>query len=86
MLMCLDVTSLVAEGWTEEFADILEYNQDFTNFYQVFEVALSEIKSLRNSLPGNAILTRLLYANAITAMETYLADTVKKNVLTGRRC
>jgi hypothetical protein len=31
--------------------------------------------------PENSILAKLLYANAITAMETYLSDTLKKNVL-----
>ena len=72
---------MVQGGWTEEFDDLVEYSQNFTDFYEVFEVGLSEIDSLRMAVPANPILTRLLYANAITAMETYLADTVKKNVL-----
>jgi hypothetical protein len=32
--------------------------------------------------PENKILARLIYANVITSMETYLSDTVKKQILT----
>ena len=77
----LDITDLVHAGWTEAYDDLIEYSQQCTNFYVVFQEAIAEIKSLATSLPGNPILARLLHANAITAMETYLADSVKKNVM-----
>lgn len=77
----LDISSLVDGGWTEAFDDLVEYSQEFTNFYEVFNEALLEIQSLATALPGNPILLRLLYANAITAMETYLGDTARKNVM-----
>ena len=77
----LEISSLVDGGWTEAFDDLVEYSQEFTNFYEVFNEVLLEIRSLATALPGNPILLRLLYANAITAMETYLGDTARKNVM-----
>jgi hypothetical protein len=66
----LDITDLVDGGWTDAFDDLIEYSQEFTNFYDVLQKAMVEIKSLATALPGNPILLRLFHANAITAMET----------------
>jgi len=77
----LDVTELVEGGWTEAFDDLIEYHRDFTRFYDVFSSSLIDIQSLMNLAPHNETLARLLYAAIITAMETYLSDTLKKQVL-----
>ena len=77
----LDISSLVHGGWTEEFEDLIEQGKDATSFYQVFTEAIADIRKLATALPNNPILLRLLYANAITAMETYLGDTARKQVL-----
>jgi hypothetical protein len=78
----LDVTELVDGGWTDAFDDLAEHNRAFTSAYDTFDAAINEIRSLMDLSPDNPSLVRLLYANAITSMEAYLADTVKKNVLT----
>lgn len=77
----LDVTELVNGGWTEKFDDLIEYHQEFTRFYDVFAGSLRDIQSLMILSPQNETLARLLYAATITAMETYLSDTLKKQVL-----
>jgi hypothetical protein len=77
----LDVTELVDGGWTEKFDDLIEYHQEFTRFYDVFSGSLKDIQSLMVLSPQNETLARLLYAATITAMETYLSDTLKKQVL-----
>src|SRR5690606_23829201 len=59
-----------------------EYQKDFTTFYDVFATAILDTQSLMVLSPENMTLARLLYANVITAMETYLSDTMKKQVLT----
>lgn len=77
----LDVTDLVGGGWTDAFEDLIEYNKEFTSFYEVFSLAISDTSSLIELSPDNNTLARLLYANVITALETYLSDTLKKQVL-----
>lgn len=78
----LDITDLVGGGWTDSFEDLIEYQQDHTTFYEVFATAISDTRALIALAPENKTLARLLYANCITAMETYLSDTLKKQVLT----
>lgn len=77
----LDITELVEGGWTEAFDDLIEYNKDYTRFYDVFLSSLRDIHSMMALAPENETLARLLYAAVITAMETYLSDTLKKQVL-----
>lgn len=76
-----DVTELVMSGWTDSFSDLKEYQQEFTTFYLVFSAAIDDIESLLLLAPDNVALFRMLYAGVITAMETYLSDTLKKQVL-----
>ena len=78
----LDISDLVQGGWTEEFEDLVEYQQEYTTFYNVFDTAISDIKQLSTLGENNLTLSRLLYANVITVMETYLFDTIKKQILT----
>lgn len=77
----LDVTDLVDGGWTNEFSDLEEYQARCTSLFEFFENAISDIESLLTLAEGNQTLLRLLYANSITAMETYLGDTIRKQVL-----
>ena len=77
----LNVTDLVHGGWTDAFEDLIEFSKDHTTFYEVFNTAIYDTRSLIILSPENKTLARLLYANVISAMETYLADTIKKQVL-----
>ncbi|WP_293603786.1 HEPN/Toprim-associated domain-containing protein [Polaromonas sp. UBA4122] len=77
----LDATDLVHGGWTDAFDDLVEFSQPHTNIFAVFTTALNELNGILALADDNPSLTRLLYANMITAMESYLSDTIKKNVL-----
>jgi hypothetical protein len=72
---------MIASGWSDEFDDFIEYHQDNTTFYEVFRSSLTEALELAALAPDNGSLARMLYANVITVMETYLSDTLRKQVL-----
>jgi hypothetical protein len=76
-----DITDLVLGGWTQAFDDLVEFNHGSTKFYGIFCLALEDIRTISALAPDNPILARLLYAAVITAMETYLSDTLKKQVI-----
>ncbi len=76
----LDVTALVEAGWTSAFDDLVEFNQEFTKFYEVFRASIDEITSLTSLAPENKALARMLYAAVISSLETYLSDTLRKQV------
>lgn len=77
----LNAIAMIASGWSDEFDDIIEYHQDNTTFYEVFTSSLAETLELTTLAPDNGSLARMLYANVITVMETYLSDTLRKQVL-----
>lgn len=76
----IDATELVLGGWTNNFDDLIEYRQPNTNIYGNFSTAIENIQGLLTNA-DNQTLIRLLFANVITSMESYLSDTIKKNVL-----
>lgn len=76
----IDATELFLGGWTNNFDDLIEYRQPNTNIYGNFSTAIENIEGLLSDA-RNKTLTRLLFANVITAIESYLSDTIKKNVL-----
>lgn len=77
----LDITELVRAGWTDDFSDLIELEKEHTLFYENFSESLIDIHGLMAAAPENRTLAKLLYAAVITAMETYLSDTFKKQVL-----
>lgn len=77
----LDATDMISAGWSDEFDDFIEYHQNNTTFYEVFKTSLTETLELAALAPENGSLTKILYANVITIMETYLSDTLRKQVL-----
>ncbi|MFS8077056.1 HEPN/Toprim-associated domain-containing protein [Serratia marcescens] len=76
----LDISELIAGGWTNAFDDLVEFKQDFTTFYGIFKASLEDISALTQIAPDNKTLARMLYAAVISAMETYLSDTLRKQV------
>ncbi|TVT83975.1 HEPN/Toprim-associated domain-containing protein [Pseudomonas sp. H3(2019)] len=76
----LDISALISGGWTDAFDDLVESQQEFTSFYALFKSSLEEVMSLALLAPTNEPLARMLYASVITAMETYLSDTLRKQV------
>lgn len=76
----LDATQMISAGWTDDFEDFIEYHQDHTAFYSTFKASLTETLELSKLSRDNAALARLLFANIITLLETYLSDTLRKQV------
>lgn len=76
----LDVSDLVFGGWVDDFEDIAQIQAGETVFHLHFKQAVDELSTL-NSSSNNETLQRMIFASVITAMEAYLSDTMKKQVL-----
>lgn len=76
-----DCTELVEAGSTDAFDDLIEYHQEKTNLFTVFLTSISEIEDIIHTTQENPTIAKLLFAGVITAMETYLSDTLKKLIL-----
>lgn len=76
----LDCTELIGRKDFQAFDDYIEYCQDETNLFSVFKISTGEIVTLIHTSSENPTLAKFLYAGVITAMETYLSDTLKRKV------
>lgn len=77
----LDATAIIHSGWSDDFDDVIEFHQDNTTFYEIFKSSLTETLGLAVLAPNSDSLARMLYANVITLLETYLSDTLRKQIL-----
>lgn len=77
----LDISDLVHGGHVDGFEDLCEQQGPYTSIFGVFLDAELQTKTLMDLAPKDPALTRMLFAHLITAYETYLGDTVRKNVL-----
>lgn len=79
-----DVTELVLGGWYDGF-DKLEYQiKPNTRLYEIFNQSINEINQLidqKKESQFDHLLIKLLYANVITALETYLSDSLIRAVM-----
>lgn len=80
-----DATEFVGGGGEgcDDFDLLLEINREHTKFFDNFHSSAESIKQLcRASIQPaqEKLLNRLLYANSITAMETYLSDLLTNTV------
>ncbi|MFW0992339.1 HEPN/Toprim-associated domain-containing protein [Vibrio parahaemolyticus] len=76
----LDVSDLIHGGWVDDFEDIAQTQAGETIFYQHFKQSIDELSTLNNT-SDQETLQRMIFASVITAMEAYLSDTMKKQVL-----
>ncbi|WP_349918210.1 HEPN/Toprim-associated domain-containing protein [Aeromonas veronii] len=76
----LDITDIVDGGWVDDFEDIEQIQDGKTYFYKIFENSLIELTDI-NLDESTPVLQRMIFSSVITAMEAYLSDTLKKNVL-----
>lgn len=75
----LDLTALVRDGWVDD-SYIVSSSSLNSKFHENFIATLSKLGHL-NEERENQILQRMIYSNVITAMESYLSDTIKRTVL-----
>ncbi len=78
-LVQLDATDLVLGGWCDDFMLLEQMDGPHTKFFTVIEQNINEALDLIEQLRDHAnsgLLSKLLFANAITLLETYLSDTL----------
>lgn len=76
----LEITDIVHGGWVDDFEDIEQLQEGKTYFYKIFENSLVELQGIKLD-ESTPILQRMIFSSVITTMESYLSDTLKKNVL-----
>lgn len=76
----LDITDIVHGGWVDDFEDIEQEQVGKTYFYDIFESSIKEIQTIKYD-GSTPVLQRMIFSSIITAMEAYLSDTMKRNVL-----
>lgn len=74
------------EHWQRHLEDEYEWyhSQDHSDFYISFVQTIADIKKIINSpidLPVIPTICKMAYIHAVTAMETYLGDSLKSTVL-----
>jgi hypothetical protein len=75
----LDATDLVLGGWCDDFMPLELIGGPHTKFFTVIEQNINEALDLIEQLRDHAnssLLSKLLFANSITLLETYLSDTL----------
>lgn len=80
-LVELDMTDLISAGWADDFHDIAEMQSGKTSFYSNFSSFLDELVILPTNLPEFHLMQRLAFSGVFSALEAYLSDTMKKQVL-----
>ncbi|ESQ14320.1 MAG: hypothetical protein N838_33220 [Thiohalocapsa sp. PB-PSB1] len=80
----LDATDLVNGGWYEGFEHLEDVVKPHTRFFDVFQQSAAEVSELAGqgeALANTDLLAKVLFANVITALETYLSDTFVHTVI-----
>ena len=83
-LVYLDATDLVNGGWYQGFERLENVVKPHTKFFHVFQQSSAEVSNLVAQgvhLSNTDLLAKVLFANIITAIETYLSDTFVHTVI-----
>jgi len=78
----LNIEPLIRSGYSDDFTDLEEIQQEETQPHVISRESVEEIQSLSAIQPLNASLQRMCYASIITAMEAYLGDILKREIFT----
>ena len=74
----MDCTDCVKAGSIAAFDTYVEYLQPRTYFYEIFKTSIGDIEDIVHTVEVNHTLVKLLFSGVITALETYLSDTMRK--------
>lgn len=77
----LDITELVYGERADDFSDLDELQQGHTSPFRNFSQSLDELSTLSSLKPSDPVLQRMCFSSIITAMEAYLSDIMKREVL-----
>ncbi|AYW18316.1 hypothetical protein DTA24_06450 [Klebsiella sp. P1CD1] len=78
----LDLTELIVAEYLDDFTDLAEIALSETSPCKACRESLAELSELAGVEPSNSTLQRMCYASMITAMETYLGDIIKREIMT----
>ncbi|EES5529517.1 HEPN/Toprim-associated domain-containing protein [Escherichia coli] len=78
----LDLTELITAGYLDDFTDLAELALSETSPCKACRESLTELEVLAGVEVSNPTLQRMCYASMITAMETYLGDIIKREIMT----
>lgn len=74
----MDCTACVEAGSIAAFDTYIEYLQPRTYLYDIFKTSIHDIENIVYTTQVNHTLAKLLFSGVITALETYLSDTMRK--------
>lgn len=77
----LNIAGLVWSGYEEDFGDLDEIQQGTTVPFRNFRQSMNELKLLSALKSNDQVLQRMCFSSIITAMEAYIGDIVKREVL-----
>ncbi|BCU64840.1 hypothetical protein F941_01541 [Acinetobacter bouvetii DSM 14964 = CIP 107468] len=76
-----DLTELYLDERMDDFFDIAQVQKQKTYVYETFEQSILDLYKLKNLQINNSIFNNMLLGNAVSAMEAYLFDTFKRQVI-----
>jgi hypothetical protein len=77
----LNIAQLISAGYEEDFGDLEEIQQGTTVPFRSFRQSLNDFQQLSTLKSDDQVLQRMCYSGIITAMEAYLSDIMKREVL-----
>ncbi|MBN3070511.1 hypothetical protein H5A34_21075 [Pectobacterium brasiliense] len=77
----LDITELVYGERADDFTDLEELQQGTTSPFRNFRKSLEDISGLSSLRTDDVVLQRMCFSSIITAMEAYLSDIMKREIL-----
>lgn len=76
----LNIESLIRSGYSDDFTDLEEIQQEETQPHVISRDSIEEILVLSAIQRENSSLQRMCYASIITAMEAYLGDILRREI------
>ncbi|KMV34057.1 HEPN/Toprim-associated domain-containing protein [Franconibacter pulveris] len=77
----LNIAELIRAGYEADFTDLEEIQQGTTIPFRNFCQSLDDLAGLSSLKPDDQVLQRMCFSSIITAMEAYLSDIMKREVL-----
>lgn len=74
----MDCTDCVRAGSIAAFDTYIEHLQPRTYLYEIFKTSIHDIENIVHTTEVNHTLAKFLFSGVITALETYLSDTMRK--------
>ncbi|EMA8656755.1 HEPN/Toprim-associated domain-containing protein [Cronobacter sakazakii] len=77
----LNIAELISAGYEADFTDLEEIQQGTTIPFRNFRQSLDDLAGLSSLKPDDQVMQRMCFSSIITAMEAYLSDIMKREVL-----